>query len=84
VPDFSGFSSPFIDRLDDPAVEALMIPFTVVINQVSVDRLAKMGFAEKDQPAGHLPLKGTDEPFDMGIAVGRARRSQNGLHARLF
>jgi hypothetical protein len=55
----------------DPAAESLMIPFAVVIEQVFINRLAKIGFTEKDHPFGHLPFEGTDEPFDMRITVGQ-------------
>ena len=63
-----------LDDSSDPIVQALVIPFPVIVRHERGERPAQVGFAQDDDLIQAFLFNGPDESFRVGVAVGRLKR----------
>jgi hypothetical protein len=61
-------------RLDEPALEALVVALGVVVGDVFSDGGAVVALAEQHELAEAFALDGADEALSVRVQVGAARR----------
>jgi hypothetical protein len=61
-------------RLDEPPLEALVVPLGVVVGDVFSDGCAEMVLAQQHELFEALALAGTDEALGIGVQIGTASR----------
>jgi hypothetical protein len=67
-----------------PVLEALMIPFAVIVVDEFGDRPTKMALTERDDSIKALASDGKDESLREGVEIGAPRRQTDDLHAAAF
>lgn len=70
--------------LNQPVLQALMIPFGMVVVNVLVDGMPKHLCTEEDHPVETFFFNRSDKAFRKGIQVGTSRRQANRLDAGGF
>ncbi len=65
--------------LNQPIVDPLVIPLPVIMGGELAGRFPERLLAEEDHPVETFVLDRPDEPFCVGVQVGRPRRQANDL-----
>jgi hypothetical protein len=63
-----------IGRLDDAVIQALMVPFPVIMGEELKDRPTQRVFAEEDEPRNAFVLEAAHKTLDVWRQVRRTRR----------
>ena len=61
---------------DEAIVEALMVPFSVVMGDVLGDRVPEMLLPDRNQPVQAFFFDRPHEPFRVCVRIGRALRGE--------
>ena len=82
--DVAGRRANFLARLDDGVIQALMIPFRVVMHKVLANSDAQRFFAEKDYFRQTLGFDASHKSLNVGVQIGALWRKPDRFGTLVF